>query len=173
MNFLKDISKTMSEAQDKMTSESFMQVSVSLSHNKDDARETIQEVTSQSIKDVIGKLEKGSQLTAEELDCVRLWIIGDAEGYTEMENDFQEWLKEYRRLATVLAGYENRPIPTKELVKVHGVLEDAVRVSADIGNFLEKKERIKKFEDATRDFVSLDKEVLKHILESKLNSTQM
>lgn len=33
---------------------------------------------------------------------IERWIIGDAESYTRMENNFQDWLEEYRALISTL-----------------------------------------------------------------------
>ncbi|MCK5494348.1 MAG: hypothetical protein KAJ14_14650, partial [Candidatus Omnitrophica bacterium] len=69
--------------------------------------------------------------------------------------------------------YESRDLSLPELAKAHGVLEDASRVSADIANYLEKKERVEKFSQATKDPLSLDTEVLRKILRLKFQSPNM
>jgi hypothetical protein len=102
-----------------------------------------------------------------------LWIVGDADAYTAMENDYQAWLAEYDRLIGVLASYQDKSLSAGEIMKLQGVLEDALRISADIGNYLEKKERIDKFHAAIGDQASLDRGVLRQILETKLNSPDL
>jgi hypothetical protein len=102
---------------------------------------------------------------------MKLWIVGDAQGYLKVENNLDDWIKEFDRLKGVLTEYEAKEsLPLEELVDLQGILEDAVRVASDIGNFLEKKERIKAFEEATKDTQSLDREILVMLLKEKRSS---
>jgi len=160
----------MQEAQNNMTASEFMRAAGFLSHNKDEVRENLQSTTASEMKRIVQKLKGNDSLNADEIKCMKLWIVGDAESYVAMENNFKEWLAEFERLKGVVAGYENRELSFDDLFKLQGILEDAVRLSADIGNFLEKKERMAKFQEATQNQASLDREILVRILEEKLKS---
>ncbi|MDD5194214.1 MAG: hypothetical protein PHQ96_00885 [Candidatus Omnitrophica bacterium] len=173
MDFLNNILKSMKKAQTSMSSEDFMLAAGMLSESKDEAREQAQNITSEKIKVALSKLKKNAVLSADDTHYLRLWIVGDAEGYTCMENSFQDWLLEFKQLVEVLSGYENKQLTLEDLFKVHGIIEDALRVSADIGNYLEKKERITKFEAAIIDEKNLDREILINILEAKIKSPRM
>ncbi|MCK5287836.1 MAG: hypothetical protein KAJ14_04775 [Candidatus Omnitrophica bacterium] len=173
MEELKGLDKIMEKAQESGLSEDFSRVSGLLYAGLNKTREKMQAMTSKDMKDILKKLDKDQSLTFQELECVKLWIIGDAESYLEMENNFDEWVTEFGRLKDVLSGYESRDLSLQELAKAHGVLEDASRVSADIANYLEKKERVDKFSQATNDPSVLDTEVLKKILRLKLQSPNM
>jgi hypothetical protein len=173
MNFLNGIAEKMGKASNAMTSENFMMVASLLSEVKTQAREQAQLVSSAKIKDAIGKLKSGQALGEEDIQYMRLWIVGDAEGYTGMENSFQEWVAEFKRLQGAIGAYEDKQLSLDELFKVHGIVEDALRISADIGNFLEKQERVVNFENAIRDTKNLDVEILITILESKIKSSSM
>lgn len=168
-----EILRIMGDAQSSLTSEVYMRSHGLLSDGRQAVRERIQEMTIKRMRTVISKLDENKDLLADDLECVKLWIVGDAESYTRMENNFQDWISEFERLKGVLAKYTGSDLSADDLVKLQGVLEDALRVSADIANFLEKKERIKKFETATQDPASLDREILKKVLESKLSSSKM
>ncbi len=96
---------------------------------------------------------------------MKLWIVGDARSYAKMENNFNDWVNEFKRLKTVLAEYEDKDLSKVQLLNIRGVFEDAARAAADIGNLLEKKERIKKFEEATKSPQGLDREILVDVLE--------
>ncbi len=87
-------------------------------------------------------------MTNDEIALIKAWIIGDAIGYTKMENNFQDWIDEYKRLENAVADYENKECSPEELFKFHGILEDANMVTYDIAYFLENQDRIKKFETA-------------------------
>jgi hypothetical protein len=173
MVFLKDCSKVMQEAKNNMSSADFKRIGKVISDIKSMTREQIQKTTSQKIKNVIQKLKENKPLTKEELNTIRLWIVGDADTYIKMENNFQDWLSEFKRLEGALVKYENKELSCDELFKLQGILEDALRVSSDIANFLEKKERVEKFEQASKDTASLDSEVLAKILAAKLDSPEI
>jgi hypothetical protein len=112
-------------------------------------------------------------LTPEEKNLVGLWVVGDAEGYTKMENDFGEWRKEFRRLSQVLETYEGQDPSPPNLVEVHGVLEDAVRLTADLANFLDKKDRVQRFHTAINNLTPDDAKFLISMLRSMLTSEDM
>lgn len=172
MGTLGDISLVMDMAQKNMSSGEFMRAVSFLSDSKAKAREALQKITSDKIKNTIRKLEKNSPLTDEDVQCMELWIIGDAESYIEMENNLEDWLKEFNRIRGVLQNFENKDLSVDELFKLQGILEDAVRVCADIGNFLEKKERIQSFKNSTKDIANLDKDIIIKILIDKLKSSE-
>jgi hypothetical protein len=112
-------------------------------------------------------------ISTEELELIKLWIVGDAESYTKMENNFQNWLQEFKRLETVLKEYDNIDCSLNDLFKLHGTLQDAIRISYDIANFLDNKERITKFEKAASNVSNLDTNLLVRILTAKLQSPDL
>ncbi len=173
MEELKGLGKSMKAARESETSEDFSRVSLLLNDGLNKIRERIQDITSDDMKDILKKMGKGAALTMKEIECVKLWIIGDAESYIEMENNFDDWVKEFDRLQYDLSSYETRDLSLDELGKAHGVLEDAARVGADIANYLDKKERVEKFSQATLNPSALDTEVLQKILKLKLHSPNM
>jgi len=136
-------------------------------------REEIQATTADDIAGIIKKLENQESLTPEENDLVGLWLVGDAEGYVKMEDDFGEWQEEVSRLSRVLESYEGRESSPQALVELHGLLEDAVRVIADISHFLEKKERLERFHAAINNTTPEDARFLASMLKAKLASAEM
>lgn len=171
MNF--EVSKTMANARNVISDGSFQQAANVLSKAKNLVREEAQKKTSPEIKKIIDKLQSGSPLTTEEIALMKAWIVGDATAYTTMENNLQDWLAEYERLEESLAAYENKDCSPEELLKLYGILEDAIRVSYDIANFLEQKDRIKKFESAVADGLNKDEsDVLVKILIGKIESAK-
>ncbi len=162
---------TMADAQESMTDGAFQRAGSVLNKCKNIVREEFQSATSPQIKEIISKLSDQEPISDQDMDLIKLWIVGDAESYTKMENDFQGWLDEYERLRTALNDYENKECTAEDLLKRHGILQDATRVNYDIANFLEQKDRIQKFESAITG--SLDKDgraFLARILSDKLNS---
>lgn len=168
-----DVTKTMANATEKMSEGAFQQAGSMLSQAKNLVREQAQEKSSPEIKKVLKKLQSDEQISAGEIALIKAWIVGDAAEYTKMENNFQDWMSEYERLQKSIAGYENKDCSFEELLTLHGILEDATRISYDIANFLENKERIRKFESAVGDGIDADeRETLVNILIGKLQSPE-
>ena len=166
-----DVTKKMANAREKMSEGAFQQAGSALSQAKNIVREEAQQKSSPEIKKILKKLQSGAHLSAEEIALIKAWIVGDAAEYTKMENNFQDWISEYERLQKTLAVYEDKNCSFEELLTLHGILEDATRVSYDIANFLENKERIRKFEAAVGDGIDEhERDVLVNILIGKLQS---
>lgn len=173
MMSIKGLSDVMKDALGSMSPGNFYRAVSLLSETKSNIREELQKITSKQIEEIIKKLEKKEPLTSEDIAYIKLWIVGDAQSYTKMENNFDDWVNEFKRLTEVLKKYEDRECSKEELSDLRGILEDAIRVASDIGNFLEKKERIKKFEEAVRDPNTMDTEIVIKILTEKLRSPLM
>lgn len=143
-----NVTKAMAAARKAMSEGAFQLAGGVLSDAKNIVREETQLKTTTEIKKIINKLQSKNPMTKEEIALIKAWIVGDAVGYTKMENNFQDWILEYERLEKALAAYENKDCSPEELLKLHGILEDANRVNYDIANFLESQDRVKKFEAA-------------------------
>jgi hypothetical protein len=173
MEVLQKISQSMNRVAGSGASEDFSRVGSELAQLKGKVREEIQAATADEITKIIRKLENQENLSPEERELVGLWLVGDAEGYTKMEDDFGEWQEEFRRLSRVLETYEGRDPSPQTLVELHGLLEDAVRVIADISHFLEKKERLERFHAAINSVTPEDAKFLASMLKAKLSSPEM
>ena len=173
MRLLQGISQSMTSVAGSGASDDFSRVGSELVQLKGKVREELQAATTENITTILQKLENGELLSPEERELVGLWVVGDAEGYTKMEDDFGEWQEEFRRLSRVLETYEGQESSPQTLVEVHGVLEDAVRVTADISHFLQKKERVERFHSAINNLTPDDAKFLVSILKSMLTSPEM
>ena len=100
-------------------------------------------------------------------------MVGDAEGYVKMENNFQDWLKEYQRLKDVIADWENKVASVEELVEVHGVLEDAIKVADAMAHYLDDQERVARFENAINNLNAEDNRFIANLLKSMLASPEL
>ena len=172
MEILKGLAESMQQAVEALDAEGFYRLSSLFQGLKSEAREKIQEMTSESVKEIIEKLGKGTELTKEEMDLVKLWIIGDAESYSKMENNYEDWLAEFKRLAAVFGEYASGPDEIQALFRAQGILEDARRVARDLGGYLETKERISRFEEVTANPTRADTELIARILSMKLHSPE-
>jgi hypothetical protein len=172
MEYLKGISHAMRQAQADNTSESYGFVATELVKSKNEVRQAIEQATAGIIAAIIGKLENNQPLTEEEKQTVKLWVVGDAEGYVKSENNFQEWLEEFRRLMEIIAAWESKTGSIQELVAVHGVLEDAIKLADAVAHYLEDRERVARFENAITSMNAEDSKFIAGMLKSMLNSPE-
>jgi hypothetical protein len=170
MEYLKGVSQAMKQAQADNSPESYGYVATQLVQSKNGIRQAIEQATAEAVAAIIGKLENAQPLTAAEKQTVKLWVVGDAEGYVKMENNFQDWLQEYRRLLDIIAGWEGKTGSVQELVEVHGVLEDAIKVADDLAHFLEDRERVARCDAALSNLNAEDNKFIAGMLKSMLNS---
>ncbi|HEY9073057.1 MAG TPA: hypothetical protein VIN67_02895, partial [Desulfobaccales bacterium] len=164
MESLAEVSQIVRTAASSPSSDQFSQAGMALVKARDQVREELQKQSASTMKPIIQKLEKNQPLSLEEKDLVKLWIVGDAEGYTKKENDYVEWLEEFKRLGEVIGASASLPSSLAEILDFYGSLEDAVRVAADLQFFLEEKERVARFEQAIQNLSKEDAELLAGIL---------
>ena len=167
------ISGIIGEAQATPTSDAFTRAATLLGNMNAEIREEVQASTSSATQELIRKLRALEQLNSDDLAVLRLWIVGDAESHVAMENNYNDWLKEFERIKGAVKEYEGRELSTKDLISLQGHLQDAMRTAADISDFLEKKERIEKFEAASKEINSETAGFLIELLSAKLNSPQL
>jgi len=170
MEYLSGITRAMKQAQADNSSESYSYVATALVQSKNRVRQAIEQATAEAVAAIIGKLEHSQPLTEAEKQTVKLWIVGDAEGYVKMENNFQDWLAEYRRLMDAIADWEGKTGSVQELVEIHGVLEDAIKVADDVAHFLEDRERVVRCETALSSLKAEDNQFIAGMLKSMLDS---
>ena len=172
MEYLKGIFQAMKKAQADNTSESYGYVATELVKSKNSIRQAIEQATAGAVAAIIDKLEKNQPLNDAEKQTVKLWVVGDAEGYVKSENNFQDWLEEYRRLMDVIAAWESKTDSIQELVEVHGVLEDAIKLADAVAHYLEDRERVSRFENAMTSMNAEDSKFIAGMLKSMLNSPE-
>jgi DNA polymerase I-like protein with 3'-5' exonuclease and polymerase domains len=170
MEYLKGVTQAMKQAQADNTSESYGYVATALVKSRNGVRQAIEQATAETVAAIIGKLDNNQPLSDAEKQMVKLWVVGDAEGHVKMENNFQDWLQEYRRLLDVIADWEGKTGSVQELVEVHGVLEDAIKVADDVAHFLEDRERVARCEAALSNLNAEDNKFIAGMLKSMLSS---
>ena len=172
MEYLKGMSQAMKQAQADNTSESYGYVATQLVKSKNEIMQAIEQATAGDIAAIIGKLENNQPLNDVEKQTVKLWVVGDAEGYVKMENNFQDWLQEYRRLMDEIAAGEGQTGSIQELVDMHGILEDAIKVADAVAHYLEDRERVVRCENALNNLNAEDNKFIAGMLKSMLASPE-
>jgi hypothetical protein len=166
---LQGIYQSMKSVSGSSSLDDLTRVSSELVQIRDKVREELQTSTNEDITRILNKLEKQELLTPEERNLVGFWLVGDAQGYIKMEDDFNEWQEEFRRLSGVLESYMGQSPSPQTLVEAHGVLEDAIRVAADISFFLEKKERVERFNAAINNLTPDDAKFIASMIQAMLS----
>jgi len=151
----------------------FNKVTAPLVSLGDYLREQMQAETSEKISMIINNLKSDGEMTESDLMLIRLWVVGDAASYVQMENDYQKWLEELNRLLGVIEELKGQDLSLENMYKLQGTARDAIRVIGDIVFFKQQQDRINKFENASKNLNSGNKLVLAKILKQKLESEEM
>jgi len=139
----------------------------------DNLRETYQRSVADPVRAVIAKLKRGAALSSEDTALIEDFVVGDAEAYVRVENDFQGWVVELDRLVKVLGEMKGR-LAGSVLLDGLGEVEDARRELGDVCNYLEQKERIARFKRTMAAGMNPERaEVLVEILQEQLDSPLM
>jgi hypothetical protein len=173
MDLLKGVFQSLDQAAKNRTPEALTLASMDLNTIMNRARERFQELSAGEIKPIIQKLTNFQPLNEGEKETVRFWMVGDAESYTRMENNYKDWLAELTRLAGVLKDFEAKPETLPNLLNVYGLLRDAMRTTADIIDYLEEKARVARFEEAIKQLNQEDAKLIASLLRAKLESLDM
>ena len=148
----------------------FNKITGPLTALENDLREQFQSDTSPQIETIIQKLESDVEIDDSDLVLIRLWVVGDAQAYVEMENDYKGWLSELNRLFSVIENLKSEEFNIENKYKLSGTLRDAARVIGDIIFFKRQQERLKNFENASKNLNPANKVTLANILKRKLQS---
>ena len=107
-------------------------------------RETYQSSVAAPVRAVIAKLKAGTALNSDEIALIEDFVVGDAEAYTRVENDFQNWISELARLVKSLGDKSDR-LQGSVILDAMGEVQDARRVLGDICNYMEQQERVARY----------------------------
>lgn len=135
-------------------------------------REHVQGRTNDEIKIVIRKLQDGSQLMEDDIELIRLWIVDDAEQYMKLENNFDDWQEELKRLMAEITKYKEAESDVKTASELRGLFRDGSRVLADIFFYVQQKDRVAKFEQASKQLGPQERALLVGLLEQKMKSSE-
>ncbi len=133
-------------------------------------REHIQETTEDRISEIINKLRTDDPMSSEDVEYIKLWVVGDADYYTKLENNFGDWVKELERLRNEIIRINDPQPDLPTCSKLRAILQDGLRLIPDIIFFLEQKERVDHFNQATVKLDREERDLLIKVLNNKLSS---
>jgi hypothetical protein len=145
-------------------------LSHSLANLEQSLREKMQEDTRGEMEGIIRSLERGAELSPQDKELIRTWMVGDAESYIKVENNLGDWTEELGRLLDRVAAARGKTLSPAQMTELQAMVRDALRTAADIHYFQEQRVRVERFRDATADWSRDDKKILARMLRSKLES---
>ncbi|MBI4249663.1 MAG: hypothetical protein HY611_09185, partial [Elusimicrobia bacterium] len=143
------ITSSIENAKRKDNSDAYRSLTGFLRDAKAEMRECIQELTRESMLEIIQKLESGQGLGGEDIDLVRLWIVGDADSYLRAENNYKDWIRELDRIEGDISAVKNQQIEAKNFSRLQALLTDMDRTAQNVFMYLSERERVARFEQAT------------------------
>jgi hypothetical protein len=99
---------------------------------------------------LVTKLLNGTPLTAEELRTLRSLIVGDADYYLKYDDDFDRSKSELARILDQIRQLQSSDPDVSKLMHVGVLCREAATLLAATEHYLEQKERVRRFEQATR-----------------------
>jgi hypothetical protein len=153
------------------SSQGYAVLSEQLNELESSAREAFQDHT--DYKSLLNKLEKGNPLTADELNTLKLLIVGDAEYYLKYDEDFDRWKIELGKIVDEIRRLQSSDLDVDALMHLRVLCREAYSVLTPTGYYLEQKERVRKFEEATRDPIDrasgrMLADMIKHMMASDM-----
>jgi hypothetical protein len=101
-------------------------------------------------KSLVRKLENGASLTREDLNTLKLLMVGDADYYMKYDTDFDRCEGELKAIVEEIRKLQSDNLDIDGLMHLRVLCREACSVARPTAYYLEQKERVRKFEDATR-----------------------
>ncbi len=127
------------------TVEDFIDIERQLGEVDTLTRELQQSLWRNEAKHTIKRLESNEPLTESDREVIRTFVVSDAQHYLDEENNFPDWLREFRRLLTEM-DRRAHTVDRESIGPMRGVVKDAVRLIPYIRNYLEVQRRFDRFD---------------------------
>lgn len=154
----------------KSSSENCFRLSTAMKDLEEMMREYIQDITKGELEQIISKLKSNKQLDKHEIDYIKLWIVGDAQHYAQLENNYKDWLNEVERLMKEINKINADNPDFVASSRLRATLMDGVRTLNSVMYFLTQEERLKNFLESTQEIDPEERDLLIRLLEGKISS---
>jgi hypothetical protein len=122
-------------------------------------------------KTVLAKLEKGLPLTSDEMNTLKLLMVGDADYYLKYDDDFERSESSLKAIVELIRKMQAGALDVDGLMHLRVLCHEASTVARPTAFYLEQKERVRKFEEATRDGIDAKSgQFLASIIKEMMNS---
>lgn len=171
-SILDKLSEDYQFAKNSETGESYSRLSTIFEELGGYFREHIQGLTEDEARVVLRKLHDGKTLTPEDIKLIQLWIVDDAKCYIEKENNYDVWQEELARLMKEILNFKDRNPDVATASELRALFRDGSRVIADIFYYLQQKDRVARFEQASKSLGPQERSVLIGLLEQKIKRSE-
>lgn len=122
-------------------------------------------------KSLLKKLENANPLTPDELNTLKLLMVGDAEYYLKYDDDFDRSESELKKILEEIRKLHSSDLDVDGLMHLRALCREACSVARPTAFYLEQKERAGKFEEATRDGIDSESaKFLANIIKTMMSS---
>jgi len=162
------LSQTAANALNNRTPEAFESLEQCANHFAEMLREVQQADLRPQVKAAIHHLESGRPLTPEEQAAIRTLLVGDAERYVALENNFDDWAGELERLTDQISRAANAA-DDENLANLRGMIKDAARLVPSMRAFAEEQRRVEQFDRAIAGLDDANRTLLVQLLREMLD----
>ena len=107
----------------------------------DDLMHSIKNMVNKELRNpaekLVTKLKQDEDLTSEDLEIIKKWLIGDSESYTRIENNLIDWVAECKRILEILDYYKEDSLEGNEnkLLALGALLTDLKFTLIDVQRY--------------------------------------
>ena len=114
-------------------------------------------------------------LTTAEHNILELLMVGEAKYYLKAENDVDRWRTELKRLIEEIKRQQVSGVDEIDsLMRLRALCREALRVLPDMAYYFQELERVRHFEDATRDAIDVEtRRSLANLIKEMMESDQL
>jgi hypothetical protein len=105
---------------------------------------------------ILAKLQQGASLTPDELQVLRLLIVGDADQYLKYDDDFEDAKSELKKILDEIQALASPESNIDSLMHLRVLCREAASSLGPVLHYLEQKERVRNFEEHTCGPLSAD-----------------
>ena len=105
---------------------------------------------------LVTKLQNGSPLTADELKTLRSLVVGDAEYYLKYDDDFDRSKSDLGKILDQIRRLQSSEFDPETLMHLRVLCREASSALAPTMHYLEQKDRVRRFEEHTRNPLDRD-----------------
>lgn len=123
---------------------------------------------------LLPKLKAAKPLTPADLKTLETLIVGDAESFLKYETAFDEWKSQLKQLLGEISKLPSGELDVDSLMHLRALCIEVRRVLPAVVYYLDQKERVNKFQEATRGPIDAEGyRVLTEIVEQMLVSDKV
>ena len=105
---------------------------------------------------LLAKLQQGGELAPNELQSLRSLVVGDADEYLKYDDDFEQSKKELNRILEQIRQLNAGEPDIEALKRLRVLCREGSNALAETSQYVQQKERVRNFEDHTRDALTDD-----------------